>query len=1095
MSIQAIDRTSVHRLTSGQVVINLESAVKELVENALDAGATSIKVTFREHGLEAIEVEDNGKGIDKADWDGIALKHHTSKLTTFSDLASVSTLGFRGEALSSLCGTATLSMVTATALTAPAGTNLTFASSGKCIVGGKVARNKGTTVKVERLFENLPVRRKDLTKNAKREFGKALELIQAYAIINTGVRFEVKNAMKGRGPQVHLQTPAAPTIRSTFSCVYTPKALPSLLDLDLTLEVATEKSVLKRVEGAVEGFTTVRVRGLISKPSSGDGRTASNRQFYYVNGRPFASSKVTKAVNEVYKSFNPNQFPTVVADFQLATDAYDVNVSPDKRTIFLHSEGNLIAALKTALEEFFQPSQSTYAMKQIGPAKKASSSAAGSSSAPAGSPSSSQREQREGTTQADGEEEEEDRPRKRRKSSPFVERTPRPGGKAALGAGDFGLANEDGALLSDDGPGAAATSMDVELDASFLSQPDPHLDSSSNPFAAFDLPTDENGDTVLPEPPSPLRRAFPTPDPTSDAAPSIPRPSSAAPDPSISAADTPNHALEAGPSSPSPPPNLASTLFRSSPPPPDSTTLSSAPRSPSPAPIRQPLIPGKLSQPKLSFGAAGVKALGKRAGKGKGKEPAKALASQLQRFVRGSQQKTQPEEAEDDEEDAEEDEKIEEAVDAEPQDEGQEEDGETPDGAPQREKEEKEETRNDDHVGAADQTAQPEEDDDDVVIEEPAEVVAASCACVHGSQLDGEDDDSDLEISEPAKEAQTGPAEPAALPFGGAAAEVAGTIVAADASLAFDLDALEAEWSSSSSPTGSYSSARRLSSSRIQSRPDDTVSGAGIDQREEDAEAALSRSVSKEDFGRMEVLGQFNLGFIIARLRVPVRTPPTVTRKWKERAVVSDDEEDEQEEVAEAWQDDLFIIDQHASDEKYNFETLQAETVIQSQRLLAPRVLNLPSHDEITAMEHLDLLRLNGFDVVVDEEADVGERVKLLAQPVSKNTVFDVGDFEELLDLISSRTSSSEIVRPSKARKMFASRACRKSVMIGKALNVKQMTGIVRHMGGMEQPWACPHGRPTMRWLFGLNSTTSTSSTTRDSRANLTKVRRAYEDE
>lgn len=128
----------------------------------------------------------------------------------------------------------------------------------------------------------------------------------------------------------------------------------------------------------------------------------------------------------------------------------------------------------------------------------------------------------------------------------------------------------------------------------------------------------------------------------------------------------------------------------------------------------------------------------------------------------------------------------------------------------------------------------------------------------------------------------------------------------------------------------------------------------------------------------------------------------------------------------------------------------------------SPRTLNLPSADEIVAMDNLDVLRLNGYDVLIDEDADVGERVKLIAQPVSKDTVFDVGgtsfsefalacraeaplstDFEELVDLIGTR-SGGEVVRPSKARRMFASRACRKSVMIGKALNAKQMTTVRR---------------------------------------------------
>lgn len=176
-------------------------------------------IHFREYGVESIEVQDNGKGIREEDWPGIgklhfpwwklpplqllkltsraALKHHTSKLTTFDDLDSVATLGFRGEALSSLCGTALLSVVTATAETAPMGTSLTFEPSGVCVVGGKMARPKGTTVIVKELFKTLPVRRKELIKHAKREFGKAVDLVQSYALVKTGCRFEVKNVVKG----------------------------------------------------------------------------------------------------------------------------------------------------------------------------------------------------------------------------------------------------------------------------------------------------------------------------------------------------------------------------------------------------------------------------------------------------------------------------------------------------------------------------------------------------------------------------------------------------------------------------------------------------------------------------------------------------------------------------------------------------------------------------------------------------------------------------------------------------------------------------------------------------------------------------------
>lgn len=156
------------------------------------------ELRFREFGVESIEVIDNGKGIQPSDYASLALKHYTSKLTTFDELTSVSTLGFRGEALSSLCATAAdFSITTATADSAPIGTTLSFAHSGACTVGPKAARQPGTTVRVGGLFGPLPVRRKELEKNARREFAKAVELCQAYALVSTGVRIELKNWVKG----------------------------------------------------------------------------------------------------------------------------------------------------------------------------------------------------------------------------------------------------------------------------------------------------------------------------------------------------------------------------------------------------------------------------------------------------------------------------------------------------------------------------------------------------------------------------------------------------------------------------------------------------------------------------------------------------------------------------------------------------------------------------------------------------------------------------------------------------------------------------------------------------------------------------------
>ena len=223
-------------------------------------------------------------------------------------------------------------------------------------------------------------------------------------------------------------------------------------------------------------------------------------------------------------------------------------------------------------------------------------------------------------------------------------------------------------------------------------------------------------------------------------------------------------------------------------------------------------------------------------------------------------------------------------------------------------------------------------------------------------------------------------------------------------------------------------------------------------------EDRLSLIVSKEDFGRMRIVGQFNLGFILATRRA---TGTGTTSRPRT--------------------DDLFIIDQHASDEKSNFERLQACTVVQNQRLVKPHLLELTAIEEEIILEHNDILLQNGFLVSVDQSGDepVGQRCRLLSLPMSREVTFTTADLEELIALLSespppstsiSTPISSNIPRPSKVRRMFAMRACRSSVMIGKTLTRRQMERLVGRMGEIDKPWNCPHGRPTMRHVLGLGA-------------------------
>lgn len=240
----------------------------------------------------------------------------------------------------------------------------------------------------------------------------------------------------------------------------------------------------------------------------------------------------------------------------------------------------------------------------------------------------------------------------------------------------------------------------------------------------------------------------------------------------------------------------------------------------------------------------------------------------------------------------------------------------------------------------------------------------------------------------------------------------------------------------------------------LKDAPKNTLAGEGDGLDADDAEERLALKICKSDFAKMRIIGQFNLGFILA---------------VREAATSADDPSS-----ANASDDELFIIDQHASDEKYNFERLQATTVVQSQRLVQPKTLELTAVEEEIILEHATALERNGFNVHVDQSGDrpVGARCQLLSLPLSRETTFSVADLEELIFLLGDNPSASAttIPRPSKVRKMFAMRACRSSIMIGRALSRRQMEKAVQHMGEMEKPWNCPHGRPTMRHLCGLGA-------------------------
>ena len=338
-NIKAIDQTSVHKICSGQVILDPSSALKELVENALDAGGSKIEVRLKECGLDMLEVIDNGSGIKPEDYEALAGKHTTSKLAAFDDLTGLATFGFRGEALSSLCAISASVVIQTRTAEQLVGTKLTYDRTGALVARESCAREVGTTVTLTGLFESLPVRHKDFHRNKTREFQRLVRKLQQYAVVNNAARFVCSNA----------------TARARSSVLAT-SGTGRMLDAVTSIYGAKHRDMLQPV-AFDDAHACVRVAGLISKALQGCGLSSGDRQMLFLNTRPVDVPKLSKAINEVYRQYNAHQHPIYFLNIQLPPTAFDVNVTPDKRCIMFHNESALVEIVKARLKDLLEPSR------------------------------------------------------------------------------------------------------------------------------------------------------------------------------------------------------------------------------------------------------------------------------------------------------------------------------------------------------------------------------------------------------------------------------------------------------------------------------------------------------------------------------------------------------------------------------------------------------------------------------------------------------------------------------------------------------------------------------------------------------------------
>ncbi|WBW74943.1 MutL family mismatch-repair protein Pms1 [Schizosaccharomyces osmophilus] len=794
--IRPITNDTVHRICSGQVITDLASAVKELVENALDAGATTIEVRIKNYGLDSIEVSDNGSGISKEDQESIGKKHYTSKIEAFGDLDTLETFGFRGEALSSLCSVSDVTITTATALESPKGLQLKLDHEGSVISKSTVASQKGTMVSIHNLFSTLPVRRKVFERNCRRDFSKSISLLQAYAVISIEKKFIIFHQTKASGKVVQFSTNMNSDINLNIMNIFGTKL---------------SSNLVRWQDGFIEGY--------ISRPHVGSVRLSSDKQMVFINRRPISLPKLVKAIQEVFKMYSMSQAPFFAINLTLTEGTVDVNVSPDKRSVFLSEENFIIDFVRESLQRLCEGTAHSLTESKLQPSITTPSSSPYEINLASFSsqPDSSQKSLFSGFSKDDdlidadtyGNEFSTSHKRKLSNSREDNESDTM---KAPI-------LNKTSTRTYGTEHGTSDNNLESRLSASHEK-----MRQRLSSFVSNSTLRKPKADEKYVLSPSPLRSS------ASESLKSI------------------------SPSGPEPSPSPFPKRFPISPPGADESLLSSS----SPVEANENVFSSSPIPPKTS-------------------------ALQKRKFFLGKPTDNLR--------------KIKETVDV------------------SFDNWENNLTFNDD------------------ITKEPAKL-----GLIH-------------------------------------------------------------------------------------------------DISDTNQEEHLDLTIHKADFLKMRIVGQFNRGFIV------------VIHK-----------------------NNLFIIDQHASDEKFNYEKLKGRVKLKPQELVAPKQLNLAATEEIVLFEHMEMIREKGFEIIVNMDEPVGKRCKLIAVPSGKSVVFDVGDLLEMLNLLSEHPRINPI--SSKLERMLASKACRSSIMIGRALTISEMSTVVRHLADLSKPWNCPHGRPTMRHLFRMKDST-----------------------
>ena len=320
--ISVLDKNTIDKIAAGEVVERPSSIVKELVENAIDSGALAISIEIKDGGTSLIRVTDNGGGISKEEMRTAFLRHATSKIRRANDLFNIHTLGFRGEALSSISSIAKCeiiskpsSQLTGVRYVIEGGVEVSFEDVGAPV---------GTTLLIRDIFFNTPVRRKFL-KSASTETAYISELVEKFMLSNldVSIRYIVNN-------QTKLQSSGNGDLKEVIYQIYGREVHKALIEVDYSAD-------------------DISIKGFIAKPEIS--RANKSQLIYFVNGRYVRDKHIIKAIEDAYADrMMQHKYPFAVLMIEIDTQSVDVNVHPSKMEIRFSDEAYIYEKVKKAIE-------------------------------------------------------------------------------------------------------------------------------------------------------------------------------------------------------------------------------------------------------------------------------------------------------------------------------------------------------------------------------------------------------------------------------------------------------------------------------------------------------------------------------------------------------------------------------------------------------------------------------------------------------------------------------------------------------------------------------------------------------------------------